>query len=151
MRRPTSLLKLLSILLLGTVFSGCGSETSDGNLFQNGDQSQALEQPQQEQQPDANVVDTPVIDSYKAVIEWDIPSTRENGDELLMSEIGGYEIIYRKTSDQEFVTVVIEDPSVSEYSVTDLSAGEYEVRIAAFDTDGLYSDYSDAAVAPIGI
>lgn len=88
-------------------------------------------------------------EKVSAVIEWDIPSTRENGEDLLLSEIGGYEIIYRNTQDIAYMTVVIEDQTVDQYLLENLDPGEYEVMIAAYDTDGLYSDYSDPAVATI--
>lgn len=94
---------------------------------------------------------TPVPqEKVSAVVEWDIPRTRENGDDLLLSEIGGYEIIYRNTQEIAYITVVISDQNLDEYLIENLNPGEYEVMIAAFDTDGLYSDYSDPALATIG-
>jgi len=93
----------------------------------------------------------PPSQKVTAIIEWDIPTTRENGDDLLLSEIGGYEVIYRHTDDLDYTTVVITDQTVDQYLIENLDPGEYEVLIAAFDTDGLYSDYSDPARATIGL
>jgi len=90
---------------------------------------------------------------YSAVVEWDIPDTRENGDKLPRFEIGGYEILFRKTQEDLPTTIVIPNNDaldVENYLISDLTAGRYEVRIAAFDTDGLYSDYSSPAYADIG-
>lgn len=88
--------------------------------------------------------------TYSAIVEWDIPSTRENGEALDLSEIGGYELIYRKMDEALKPAIVITDQTRDSYEITDLPAGRYEVRIAAFDTDGLYSDFSEPAFADIG-
>lgn len=85
-----------------------------------------------------------------ATISWDIPEERENGADLLLSEIGGYEIIYRKTDTQVYESIVIEMQTQTEYELTNLDAGEYEFLIAAFDADGLYSDFSDPTLTTLG-
>ncbi len=59
--------------------------------------------------------------------------------------------MYRGANDELFTSAVITDQTRSEFEITSLEAGRYEVRIAAFDTEGLYSDYSEPAFADIGI
>jgi hypothetical protein len=59
--------------------------------------------------------------------------------------------MYRGANDELFTSAVITDQNMSEFEITSLEAGRYEVRIAAFDTEGLYSDYSEPAFADIGI
>ncbi len=88
--------------------------------------------------------------SYSAYIEWDIPTSRENGEDLDLSEIGGYEILV-KTDGQMTATVVLTDQTQAEYLVEDIAAGRYEVQVATFDSDGLYSDFSPPAYATIGV
>ncbi len=78
-------------------------------------------------------------------ITWTPPVERENGDKLLAYEIGGYEISYRKIGSTDYKSITIEDPSITEYFLPIQAPGEYEVRIAAFDTNGLYSRFSDPA------
>ena len=78
--------------------------------------------------------------SNDVVIEWYIPTERENGDYLELYEIGGYEIRYKLTSAQDYESVVIDDGTVDHYDMGELS-GSYEFQIANFDVNGLYSEY----------
>ena len=82
-----------------------------------------------------------------AHVTWNSPEFRENGDQLSLSEIAGYEIIYRKTDESIFYSVIIDDDNTLEYTIENLSLGQYEFMIAVFDTDGLFSDYSEPALA----
>ncbi len=94
---------------------------------------------------------TPAPGTTSALIEWDIPTTRENGIDLPLSEIGGYEINYKKSGDSAYQTIIITNQNQSEYELTDLEAGEYEVSVATFDSEGLYSDFSEPAFASLGL
>ncbi len=78
--------------------------------------------------------------SRDVVIEWYIPTERENGDYLELYEIGGYEIRYKLTSAQDYQSVVIDDGNIDHYDLGELS-GNYEFQIATFDVNGLYSEY----------
>jgi hypothetical protein len=82
-----------------------------------------------------------------AKLSWDVPTLRENGDELLSTEIGGYEIVYKKTSESVYKTIIINSNTVSTHEINGLPPAEYEFRAAVFDSDGLYSDFSDPVVA----
>lgn len=84
-----------------------------------------------------------------ANISWDIPSVRENGDELSLSEIAGYEIVYHLVNDPVYSVITIEDNNTSSHTINNLRAGNYEFMIAVFDTEGLYSDYSDPVLASL--
>ncbi len=75
-------------------------------------------------------------------LNWIIPTQRENGSALDVSEIDGYEILYKKVGDEINYSLLIDDASVSTYVLEDLAAGEYEFKIASYDTDGVYSDFS---------
>jgi len=89
---------------------------------------------------------------YFAFVEWQIPTTRENGDPLGLSEIAGYEIMITKVEEGSgSESIVLTDQNTSEYTLEGLSPGRYEIRIAVFDTDNVYSDYSQAAYADIGL
>jgi hypothetical protein len=69
---------------------------------------------------------------------------RANGDPLSLEEIGGYEIRYRKISDSAFETIVISNAAIEQYFIDELPAGEYEFKVATFDSDGIYSDFVTA-------
>ncbi|WNO10123.1 fibronectin type III domain-containing protein [Teredinibacter sp. KSP-S5-2] len=86
-----------------------------------------------------------------AEVDWTIPTTRENGDELLLSEIGGYHILYRRTDEMQYTEVVITDQTMSNYIIQNLEAGEYEFLITSFDTDNQFSAYSTPYVTQISM
>lgn len=72
-------------------------------------------------------------------VEWTPPSARENGEYLELSEIGGYEIRYRRANESRYQTLTI-GPRATRHTFTNL-LGDYEFEIAAFDTEGLYSSF----------
>lgn len=84
-----------------------------------------------------------------ARLTWDIPQFRENNEALMLSEIAGYEIIYRLANQNSYSVITIADNNNSSHTINNLSAGNYEFMIAVFDTDGLYSDYSDPVIASL--
>ncbi|AJQ97411.1 hypothetical protein [Gynuella sunshinyii] len=81
-------------------------------------------------------------------ISWDTPENRENGESLYVYEIEGYEIKYRKMTDQnyQYQTLRASDYGglIEEAEVSVAGRGTYEFAVAVFDADGLYSLYSDA-------
>ncbi len=78
-------------------------------------------------------------------LRWNIPRLREDGSTLDISELGGYEVRYRRTTDTEYTYISIEDPWKSEHSFSWLE-GSYVFEVAAFDKNGLYSKF--IAVVP---
>lgn len=89
-------------------------------------------------------------------LTWDPPHTRVNGERLYAYERGGYEIVYQKTGwdpDLWHSVVVMDDKSyvVDEHTLEGLEPGEYTVAIACFDTDGLYSDFSEPVIVSKGL
>ncbi len=142
--------RLFFVAVLSITLAACGDTTSEGFISpKEGVSEESIEEtgnpeptpiaPQPEPEP------TPPRPSEKvsALIRWTIPSFRINGDDLLLSEIGGYEIIYRRTTAMEYSTVVINDQNLSDWLIENLAPGEYEFLIAAFDTDKLYSTFSN--------
>jgi hypothetical protein len=73
-------------------------------------------------------------------LEWNIPRQREDGTVLDINELGGYEVRYRKVTDDEYTYVSIEDAWTNRYNISWLS-GRYEFEVAAFDKNGLYSKF----------
>lgn len=99
--------------------------------------------------PDGGSTDVGGTGTASARLSWDIPAVRENGENLTLSEIAGYEIVYRLISEQTYSVITIEDNNSSSHTINNLRAGNYEFMIAVFDTEGLYSDYSDPVVATL--
>lgn len=77
-----------------------------------------------------------------ANFSWLAPSLRENGNILDITELGGYELRYRKTTDSVFTYININDAWKNYYNFTWLD-GTYIFQVAAFDTNGLYSNFVD--------
>jgi len=73
---------------------------------------------------------------------WNVPTHRENGEYLDITEIGGYELRYKLKSEDVFKTIRISDAFTDAYYF-DYLKGDYEFQIATFDTDGLYSGFVD--------
>jgi hypothetical protein len=71
---------------------------------------------------------------------WNVPTQRENGERLDITEIGGYELRYKLKSETAFKTIRISDAFIDAYYFKYLK-GDYEFQIATFDIDGLYSNF----------
>jgi hypothetical protein len=93
--------------------------------------------------PGGNDPDTGV--NGPVTLNWTPPAKRENGDELDITELGGYEIRYRSDEDPDYNTVVISDPWSTDYYF-DWLEGNYQFQIAAFDNTGLYSDFVELQI-----
>lgn len=74
-------------------------------------------------------------------IFWTAPTYRENGAPLDITEIGGYDIRYKRKSDSTYTHVVINDGYVDAYYFDYLN-GDYEFQMAAFDVQGVYSKFA---------
>lgn len=81
---------------------------------------------------------TPVDGSVQ--LYWNVPTQRENGDYLDITEIGGYELHYKLKGESTFKTVHITDAFTDAYYF-DYLKGDYEFEIATFDKEGLYSSF----------
>ncbi len=79
---------------------------------------------------------------------WTAPSTRSDGTALPLSEISGYRI-YMGDSETSLAPVMdINDHSVTEYTLTDLTAGSYYFGITAYDVGGNESGLSNIILLP---
>jgi hypothetical protein len=75
---------------------------------------------------------------------WTPPILRENGNPLDITEVGGYELRYRKVTDINFIYVTVNDAWKNYYNFTWLE-GTFVFQIAAFDKNGNYSSFVDIA------
>lgn len=84
--------------------------------------------------PSVSLINGPVL------MNWNIPSLRENGDALEVSEIGGYELRYKSRNSETYTSVMINGGEVNSHYFNHLE-GELEFQIATFDVNGLYSRF----------
>jgi hypothetical protein len=71
---------------------------------------------------------------------WNAPTQRENGNYLDITDVGGYELRYRKITETNFTYVTINDAWSTRYYFR-LPTGAYEFQVAVFDKNGLYSQF----------
>ncbi|MEJ2452536.1 MAG: putative Ig domain-containing protein [Candidatus Thiodiazotropha sp.] len=76
-------------------------------------------------------------------LTWTAPSTRSDGTPISLSEISGYRIYVGDTETSMTAVVDINDHTVTEYTLTDLSAGDHYFSITAYDIDGNESGLSN--------
>lgn len=81
--------------------------------------------------------------STTAHISWAIPTSRENGEALNLSDIDGYSIKYRKLGDETYQQVYVKDiNNTSSYAIEVEAGNSYEFMMATKDTDGVLGKYS---------
>lgn len=74
--------------------------------------------------------------------EWERPTERVDGSQLLSSEIARYELEYRIGDSAEIVSV---DPAVTAHDRLVLTTGRHCAIIRVVDTGGLASEWSEPA------
>ena len=79
-------------------------------------------------------------------MSWIAPSGRMDGTLLDITEIGGYEIRYRLASSSNFTYISINDAWTTQYNFAWLE-GNYVFQVAAFDKNGIYSNFVDVVSA----
>ena len=152
---PNRILRLLALVIFAATLAACGGGGGDAPAPNNGGNSQNPDpqpqpDPDPQPQPDPDPQPDPEPATFSVSLNWNIPDSRENGDTLEVYEIGGYEIRYKLTSDDEYTSIVINDSSSSSYQITDLQAGTYEFTMASFDIENLYSEFTDPEVTAVG-
>jgi hypothetical protein len=78
--------------------------------------------------------------SGPVVLYWTAPTRRLNGEQLDITEIGGYEIRYKQRTQNQYASIKIPDGFTDSYYF-DYLEGQYEFEIAAYDIEGLYSNF----------
>lgn len=91
--------------------------------------------------------DRPVTPA-KLVLNWTIPTARENGDVLEDGDLSGYQIyLIPPTGEQEVIPV--NDPLATSHDLMLSEPGEYLISIAAVDSNKLKSARSETVSADI--
>lgn len=71
---------------------------------------------------------------------WSHPTSRKNGAYLELDEIGGYEIRFKPSLNNDFIYLTLEGNETTSFS-SDLIPTNSIVEIAIYDINGLYSDF----------
>lgn len=101
--------------------------------------------PEPAPEPTPEPIPEPEPTPVEITLSWNMPTTRENGDALLASEIAGYEIYYflEGTPEAAGEIVAINNGNTTQHSLTINQPGTYIFAISTIDLDGLQSDISD--------
>lgn len=78
-----------------------------------------------------------------AELSWTPPV--ENTDGSVLNNLAGYRVFYGRTPDNLGQEVGIENPSVSRYTLENLSGGVWYFAVVAVNSDGVSSAWSDLA------
>jgi len=95
----------------------------------------------------------PAPTSYSVKLSWTIPTTRENGQPLALSELQGYEVYYapdNSASTANDKVIPVTGGSINSSVITQLPAGTYYFSISAIDSNGLKSPLSTMVSAKVG-
>lgn len=87
---------------------------------------------------------SPVKDNITGSFEiiWATPNKRENGDDLDISELGGYEVRYKKSCERSYIYITLDEPLINSCLIHSLQ-GDYIFQISVFDKNGIYSSFID--------
>jgi hypothetical protein len=83
---------------------------------------------------------------YSVTLSWDPPVQRTDGTPL--TELGGYHLYFGAAALDR--RVVIDNPGITTWTLTDLAAGTWQVALSAFDQDGLESELSNVLEISLG-
>ena len=124
----------VSVLFAGLLLTGCGG----GESGQGGAQETTNTQNQND----------PVVAANKAVLSWEAPLTRANGDTIDMGELDSYIIRYGRSEDELTNEVVVGDDVAKtdpnpEYVIESLDEGTWYFTIQVRDSQGLLSEPSN--------
>lgn len=128
------------VLLLQLTGCGGGSsnnETSGNNSLATSGSGQGATQPSPATTP-------PASGDYEAKnlqLSWLAPSQRTDGSTLPMNAIGGYEITYINTDNQQF-NITLDNPDTTELTLTALTPDTYQFYIFAYDQQNRLSPIS---------
>jgi hypothetical protein len=91
--------------------------------------------------------------SYNVKLSWTIPTTRQNGKALALSELKGYEVYYatdNNASTANDTVVTVSGGSINTSTISKLPAGTYYFSISAIDVNGVKSPLSAMVSTKVG-
>ena len=86
---------------------------------------------------------------YKAGLSWNIPTTRQNGTGIPVSELAGYEVYWTRSSDTIGGTLKVNGGSMQTAALEVFKPDMYYFAVSAIDTKGLKSPLSKMVSAKL--
>jgi len=126
-----------SVLAASLLVVGCVEEDITGTFSVDGAENNNVSLDGPEDGTDDNA-SSDVTDTVS--LSWQRPETREDGSDLMASEIDRYEVFFGSSSGEYDQSIETLSTSTE---ISDLSEGKYYFAVKAYDTDGLASAFSD--------
>ncbi|MFK7733227.1 MAG: fibronectin type III domain-containing protein, partial [Pseudomonadales bacterium] len=77
-----------------------------------------------------------------ASLSWSIPTKRENGESLALSEIASYEIYVTAENAGTSRTIRVDNRNQTKYTLSPLDSDKYFFSMVTIDSEGMYSELS---------
>lgn len=89
------------------------------------------------------------VSTGSAALKWTAPTSRSDNTALPLSEIGGYRVYHGSSVSDMEVVATIDDNSVTEYSLSSLTAGSHYFAVTTYDLYGSESEFSNIGMKAI--
>ena len=122
-----------SVLAASLLVVGCMEEDITGSFSIDGAENNNVSLDGTDDNVSSHVTDT-------VSLSWQRPETREDGSDLMASEIDRYEVFFGSSSGEYDQSIETLSTSAE---ISDLSEGKYYFAVKAYDNDGLASAFSD--------
>lgn len=96
-----------------------------------------------------NITTKPDVTVSDVSLSWVAPFEREDNNPISPSEIAGYKIYYGTTKGNYTKSINVNDGTIDNYTVKNLTGGTYYFVITTRDTDGRESRYSSVVTKTI--
>lgn len=136
--------RLIILICIPLFLTACGGGGGGGSSSAASTPVSGTTQPDPVTPPTVNPPNDPAPAVSKSLtLSWTAPTSRANGDPLLLSELAGYEIYYFLDGSTDEQIIPVNDPATTSYTTAPLPAGTYYFAISAVDTSGVYSELSE--------
>ena len=123
MQPPYTLFSTATVILTLTMISACGGSSTTSS------------------EDTERFLSTNQINNF--LLSWDMPTTREDGRVLELSEIAQITITYSNSDTDTSKIFSLTDPSLSSFKIDDLPSGSWRFELTVCDIYGICSAPSD--------
>jgi hypothetical protein len=88
--------------------------------------------------------------TYQAKLTWSIPTTRQNGQALKMSDLRGYEVYWGRSIDARTGTIKVNGGGVATTTFEAQTPATYYFVVSAIDSNGVKSPLSKMVETKLG-
>jgi len=97
--------------------------------------------------PEAAPAAIAAVSGGAATLRW--TAVTQNSDGTVLTDLAGYKVFYGVSPDALNTVVVLSDPNVTTYEVTNLTSGTWYFAVAAYTASGTEGVLSDVAAKSV--